>query len=107
MKCIINGNEVRKVSNEQAAEMVTKGWAYCPKHIWKEQIRDKKEAVAPAVAEKQAEKEEVKGSKTPISKEQSMGRSKGRQVRNRPNKPRPAGKVEEAKETKEVKEAKT
>lgn len=36
MKCIKNGNEVRRVTDEQATEMVAKGsWAYCPKSEWK------------------------------------------------------------------------
>jgi len=41
MKCIINGEEIRKVSNQQAVDMVKNGWAYCPKKLWKEKVRDK------------------------------------------------------------------
>ena len=40
MKCIKkDGEKVKRVSNEKAAEMVSKGWAYCPKSEWKAQER--------------------------------------------------------------------
>ena len=42
MKCIKHGEQIKRVSDEQAFEMVAnKGWAYCPKSEWKEKVRDK------------------------------------------------------------------
>ena len=36
MKCVKNAsNEVRRVSEDRAKELVTKGWAYVPKSEWK------------------------------------------------------------------------
>ena len=35
MKCIKKGDEVRRVKDQEAAELVAKGWKYCPKKEWK------------------------------------------------------------------------
>lgn len=35
MKCIKLNEEIRKVSNEEAIDMVKKGWAYCAKSYYK------------------------------------------------------------------------
>ncbi len=35
MKCIKNGSEIRRVSDQDAMDMVKNGWKYCPKHEWK------------------------------------------------------------------------
>lgn len=44
MKCIKNGNEIRRVKDKIAINLVSKGgspgWAYCPKSEWKK-IRGK------------------------------------------------------------------
>lgn len=36
MKCVKNGDEVRRVSEDRANELVKKGWQFCPKSLWKE-----------------------------------------------------------------------
>jgi len=41
MKCIKKHGEIKRVADSQAAEMIKKGWVYCPKHQWK-QLRKKK-----------------------------------------------------------------
>lgn len=45
MKCVMKGEEVKKVSNEQAMKMVKNGWNYCAKKFWKEKVRDKNKKV--------------------------------------------------------------
>ena len=40
MKCVVKDGEVKRVSEERAAELVSKGWAFCPKKWWKAQVRD-------------------------------------------------------------------
>jgi hypothetical protein len=38
MKCIKKHEQIKRVSDDKAHEMVIKkGWKYCPKHEWKEQ----------------------------------------------------------------------
>jgi len=40
MKCIEKHGDVKRVSDEVAADMVdNKGWVYCPKSKWKESGR--------------------------------------------------------------------
>jgi hypothetical protein len=42
MKCVKKHGEIKRVSDDQAFEMVKqKGWEYCPKHEWKEQRKKK------------------------------------------------------------------
>jgi hypothetical protein len=37
MKCIKKHGEIKRVSDEKAEKLVNhNGWAYCPKHEWKE-----------------------------------------------------------------------
>jgi hypothetical protein len=38
MKCLLaKGNPIAvRVTNGKAEELVKAGWAYCPKHVWKE-----------------------------------------------------------------------
>ena len=36
MKTVRRGEDVRRVSDENARQMVRDGWEYCPKRIWKE-----------------------------------------------------------------------
>lgn len=43
MKTMTNGIEVRRVKNEDAEALSTKGWSYCPKSVWKRTVRDRKE----------------------------------------------------------------
>lgn len=47
MKCVKNNttNEIKRVSDTHAEELVNKGWAYIPKKEWKETVR--KVAAAP------------------------------------------------------------
>lgn len=35
MKCVKKDEQIKRVSDEEAAKMVTKGWEYCPKAEWK------------------------------------------------------------------------
>ena len=37
MKCIKSGEKIRRVSDQEASALVKKGWAYCPKKLWKEE----------------------------------------------------------------------
>jgi len=39
MKCVKNGEEIRKVKDENAVKLVKEGWNYCPKHEWKKKVR--------------------------------------------------------------------
>ena len=41
MKCVKKHGEIKRVSDDQAGEMVEKGWSYCPKHEWKETRKKK------------------------------------------------------------------
>ena len=42
MKCIKKHGKIKRVSDDQASDMVSeKGWEYCPKHEWKEQRKEK------------------------------------------------------------------
>ena len=36
MKCVTNGSDVKRVSNDVAMELTKSGWFYCPKALWKE-----------------------------------------------------------------------
>ena len=43
MKCIKKHGEIRRVNDQKAQIFVMeRGWTYCPKHEWKEKVRDKK-----------------------------------------------------------------
>lgn len=59
MKCIIKDSEIRRVSNENAKDLVTnKGWSYISKKRWKLEARDikqVKEVVIPAFSEETTE----------------------------------------------------
>jgi hypothetical protein len=37
LKTVRKGAEVRRVSNEEAADLVKQGWRYCGKYEWKRQ----------------------------------------------------------------------
>ena len=66
MKCCqnLNTNEVKRVSDKSAANLVAnKNWAYCPKKVWKEQVRDAVKiipVVEPVTAEEVVVKKEKK-----------------------------------------------
>lgn len=66
MKCIIKGEEIKRVEDVEAAALVNKGWAYCGKTLWKEKVRVKKpEVVAPdAAVEGETESKYKKKKKT-------------------------------------------
>lgn len=36
MKCVKQGDEVRRVSDDRADELIKKGWKFCPKLEWKQ-----------------------------------------------------------------------
>ena len=38
MKTIKKRNEVRRVSDKDAIVMTNRGWKYCPKNLWKEEV---------------------------------------------------------------------
>lgn len=59
MKCIKHGDEIRRVSDEQATEKVKNGWQYCPKSEWKTQVRDANKKPKKA-AKKKAKKKAAK-----------------------------------------------
>lgn len=40
MKCIKKGKQIQKVSDKEAVELVKGKWKYCPKHEWREKVRD-------------------------------------------------------------------
>jgi len=43
MKTMTNGIEVRRVKDEDAEALATKGFSYCPKSVWKRTVRNRKE----------------------------------------------------------------
>ena len=42
MKCMksVDSIHIKRVSDEEAAELYHEGWSYVPKSLWKEKIRD-------------------------------------------------------------------
>jgi len=42
MKTIKKSKEIKRVSDDNAAELTKKGWKYCPKSEWREKVRDVK-----------------------------------------------------------------
>ena len=42
MKCVIKGEDIKRVKDVEALTMVNSGWAYCKKSVWKEKVRGKK-----------------------------------------------------------------
>lgn len=67
MKCVKNNNEVRRVSDAVATELVAKGWSFCGKQEWKKAVRDvkkpKAEATETTPEEPKAEKKTKKSKK--------------------------------------------
>ena len=57
--CITNGTDVKKVKRQVASELVTKGYNYCPRSLWKKEVRDQGTYVAP-VAEQQEPSKKAK-----------------------------------------------
>jgi hypothetical protein len=41
MKTIKRGNEIKRVSDKEAIDMVKFGWEYCPKNLFKEGKKNK------------------------------------------------------------------
>ena len=56
MKTIKKGKEIKRVSDDNAAESTKNGWKYCPKSQWKEKIR----AVKPKQDKKKSKKRKKK-----------------------------------------------
>ena len=54
MKCVVKNSVIKRVSDTQAAELVSKGWAFTNKKLWKEQVRDAVKIV-PVVVEASSE----------------------------------------------------
>lgn len=73
MKTVKLGQEVKRVSNKEADDMVNQGWSFCAKLLWKQ--KNKK---APAKEKKQEEKKEDK-------KEPKNTNSKARRRHNNPS----------------------
>lgn len=44
MKTVKQGQEYKRVKNEEAEKLVAKGWKYCPKEEWKMKVREAKES---------------------------------------------------------------
>jgi hypothetical protein len=40
MKIIKKNKKIIKIKDAEAAELVSKGWKYCPKSEWKKKVRD-------------------------------------------------------------------
>jgi len=40
MKTVTDGNKILRATDEEASKMVAQGWAYCPKLLWKTEVRD-------------------------------------------------------------------
>jgi hypothetical protein len=59
MKCVSKDNEIKRVSNENAEDLVNnKGWSFCSKKCWKleaRNIKQVKEVVIPAFSEETTE----------------------------------------------------
>lgn len=55
MKTMKWGKTIVRVSEKDVKEYLSKGYTYCPKHIWKDEVRvikKKKEAIAEKIKEK-------------------------------------------------------
>ena len=54
MKCVKKGDEIRKVSDNDAAQLVKDaGWSYCKREEWRKKVRDagkKADATVPVPA---------------------------------------------------------
>lgn len=68
MKCVKNNNEVRRVSDAVATELVAKGWSFCGKQEWKKAVRDVKKPEPKAEVTETAPKEPKAEKKTKKSK---------------------------------------
>lgn len=42
MKTIKRNNEIKRVSDKEAMQLVKFGWEYCPKNLWKEGRKKRK-----------------------------------------------------------------
>jgi len=42
MKTVKKKNKIERVSDKDAEARVKNGWEYCPKHEWREKVRDTK-----------------------------------------------------------------
>ena len=40
MKCVKKNEEIRRVSDAVADDLIAKGWAFCGKQEWKNKVRD-------------------------------------------------------------------
>jgi hypothetical protein len=38
--CVRRGSEVKRVLRREASVLIDQGWSYCPRKVWKEQVRD-------------------------------------------------------------------
>lgn len=73
MKCVKKGEEIQRVSNEEAADMVKAGWSYCGKEGWKV-IRDANKKKNPEKGPETAEKSEA-----PVEDKKGQKKSKYKQ----------------------------
>lgn len=72
MKTIRKGNEIKRVSDDDAENRVkNQGYEYCPKNVWKENVRN----VAPKAPK-------VEGDKPTKKKGKKLSRSEKRDLKN-------------------------
>ena len=38
--CTYGGVDIQRVSDDDASEYIVRGYTYCPKSVWKENVRD-------------------------------------------------------------------
>jgi len=71
MKCIKNGDEIKRVSDVDAMVKVGQGWAYCKKSEWKKKGKPQEKVVEVVAAntDEVVEKKAKKHKKTPYKKE--------------------------------------
>ena len=60
MKNIKKGKQIKRVSDEEAASQVKKGWKYCPNSEWRVFRDAKSKKVAKKAAKRQSKKNDKK-----------------------------------------------
>ena len=78
MKCIKNKDEMRRVRDDEAIEMVKKGWQYCKKSEYKAR-NGKKTETKKAVKEVKVERKSDLDQALDTNKKEVKGRSKYRE----------------------------
>lgn len=65
MKTIKNGNEIQRVKDSRADELITAGWVFCSKKLWKAKNPSTKAAVIQKKPETPTESNDIKEGKEP------------------------------------------